>query len=320
LRVLDDSSESLDRAAGVLRGGGVVAFPTETVYGLGANAFDADAVARVFEIKRRPRFDPLIVHVLDEVMLGRVILGLSVLGVNLAAEFWPGPLTLVVSKRRQVPDLVTSGLTTVAVRMPSHSVARALLERVQFPLAAPSANPFGYLSPTRAEHVAAALGDGVDLIINGGPSEHGLESTIIQLDPDVAVLRLGAIPLAALEAVTGPLEIRQPDAGRELPRAPGSLPHHYAPRTPLRIVDFDEVPSEQRTAAGALAYREPPFGYRTARVLSPSGDLRQAATRFFELLHELDAAEVDRIDAEHLPERGLGAAMMDRLRRATASA
>jgi L-threonylcarbamoyladenylate synthase len=318
VQIVDGGSEGLDRAADVLRRGGVVAFPTETVYGLGANAFDASAVARVFEIKRRPNFDPLIVHVLDEVMLSRVVAGLSVAGVNLAAEFWPGPLTLVVPKRPEVPDLVTAGLTTVAVRMPANPIARALLERVQLPLAAPSANPFGYLSPTRAEHVAATLDSSVDLLIDGGRSEYGIESTIVALQPELALLRPGAIPLAELEAVAGPVAVARPEAAGELPRSPGRLPHHYAPRTPIRIVDFDAVPPQERASAGALAFAQLPHGYRAARVLAVSGDLREAAAHFFELLHELDAAKVDRIDAEHLPERGLGAAIMDRLRRATA--
>jgi L-threonylcarbamoyladenylate synthase len=318
LQVVDDSPSSLDRAAEILRGGGVVAFPTETVYGLAANAFDAGAVARIFDLKQRPRFDPLIVHVLDEVMLGGVVVGLSAVGVNLAAEFWPGPLTLVVSKRPAVPDLVTAGLATVAVRMPAHPTARALLERVQFPLAAPSANPFGYLSPTRAEHVAEGLDDRIDLLIDGGSTQYGLESTVLALEPEPAVLRLGAIPVAELEAVAGPLVVLQRDAAGASPRSPGRLLHHYAPHTPIRIVEFGAVPLEQRAGAGALAFHQAPDGYATARVLSASGDLRQAAAQFFELLHELDAAKVDRIDAEHLPERGLGAAMMDRLRRATA--
>jgi L-threonylcarbamoyladenylate synthase len=318
LQIVDASSESLDRAADVLHAGGVVAFPTETVYGLGANAFDASAVARVFEIKQRPSFDPLIVHVLDEIMLGRVVAGFPAIGVDLAAEFWPGPLTLVVPKRRELPDLVTAGLTTVAVRMPAHPIARALLERTQFPLAAPSANPFGYLSPTRAEHVSAMLDDRVDLLIDGGPSEYGLESTILALEPEPALLRLGAIPISELELVAGPLRFDRRQTG-EPPQAPGSLAHHYAPHTPIRVVDFADVPFERRAGAGALAFRQAPPGYRTACVLAPSGDLREAAARFFDLLHALDAAKVDRIDAEHLPDRGLGAAMMDRLRRATSN-
>jgi L-threonylcarbamoyladenylate synthase len=319
MQIVDAGAEALDRAAQVLRDGGVVAFPTETVYGLGANAFDADAVARIFEIKQRPHFDPLIVHVLNEAMLAKVAADVSARAGDLAALFWPGPLTLILRKRDAVPDLVTAGLPTVAVRMPAHPVARALLERVQLPIAAPSANMFGLLSPTRAEHVARMLEDRVDLIIDDGPSEHGLESTIVQLDPTPAILRLGAIPVAQIEAVTGPLKLLLRQDDDQPTEAPGRFLRHYAPRTPIRLVDFAHVPAGERRRAGALAYRNAPQGYQSARVLSAAGDLREAAARFFELLHELDAAEVDRIDAEPLPEKDLGAAMMDRLRRATSS-
>ncbi len=320
MQIVDAGAEALNRAAQLLRSGGVVAFPTETVYGLGANAFDVDAVARIFEIKQRPRFDPLIVHVLDEAMLAKVVTDVSARAGDLAALFWPGPLTLILRKRGAVPDLVTAGLPTVAVRMPAHPVARALLERLQLPIAAPSANTFGLLSPTRAEHVARMLGDRVDLIIDDGTSQHGLESTIVQPDPTPAILRLGAIPVAQIEAAIGPLELQIRQSDDQTSQAPGRFLRHYAPRTPIRLVDFVQVPAGERRGAGALAYREAPEGYRLACVLSASGDLREAAAHFFELLHELDAAEVDRIDAEHLPEKDLGAAIMDRLRRATSSA
>lgn len=301
------------RAASVLRAGGVVAFPTETVYGLGALAFDPLATARVFEIKRRPSFDPLIVHVLDEAMLERVVAGFPELARRLAARFWPGPLTLVLPKRPEVPDLVTAGLASVAVRMPAHPVARALLQEVDAPIAAPSANPFGALSPTRAEHVARGLGGRVDLILDGGPSEHGLESTIVALDPP-ALLRPGAVPPEAIEEVTGPLARGRP--GPAL--APGTLPQHYSPRTPLRLIDPEGVPATERTSAAALTLRREIEGYAASRVLSAAGDLREAAARFFEALHELDDLGLERIDAEPLPSRGLGLAMMDRLTRAAA--
>jgi len=162
--------------------------------------------------------------------------------------------------------------------------------------------------------VAATLDRRVDLVIDGGPSQYGLESTIVAFEPAPTLLRLGAIPISELQAVTGPLSVSRHDSQR--PRSPGRLPQHYAPRTPIRIVYFEDVPLEQRAEAGALAFRQAPAGYRATRALTPSGDLRQAAAKFFEFLHELDAAKVERIDAEHLPERGLGAAMMDRLRRA----
>jgi L-threonylcarbamoyladenylate synthase len=315
--VVDANAESLKRAASLLRAGGVVAFPTETVYGLGADAFDAKAVARIFEIKGRPAFDPLIVHVLDEAMLRRVAADISPAASELAARFWPGPLTLVLSKRPEVPEIVTAGLPTVAVRMPAHPVARALLELAARPLAAPSANPFGYLSPTRAQHVAPMLGDRADLILDGGPSDFGLESTIVRLTPRPELLRRGAIAVEEIEAVAGPLS--EPE-GETAPLSPGRLPQHYAPATRVRIVEFAAVPSDDRAGAAALAFRDAPAGYAHVRVLSERGELREAAARFFECMHDLDAARPSRIDAEPLPETGLGAAMMERLRRAVASA
>jgi L-threonylcarbamoyladenylate synthase len=303
------------RAVEVLRAGGTVVFPTETVYGLGGLAFDRLAVARIFEIKRRPCFDPLIVHVLDRAMLERVAFELPPIAETLAERFWPGGLTLVLRKRDAVPDLVTAGAPTVAIRVPSHPVARAVLAGLQAPIAAPSANPFGGLSPTRAEHVAKALGESVDLILDGGRSEHGLESTIVGFDPGPALLRPGAIPVEAIEAVVGPLT--RPRGGAIL--APGRLPQHYAPQTRLRVIDPSEVPQQERKRAAALTLRDEFRGYAATERLSPTGDLRQAAARFFEALHALDAMGLERIDAQPLPEGGLGLAMMDRLRRAAAS-
>lgn len=282
--LVDASPEQLDRAAATLRAGGVVAFPTETVYGLGADAFDATAVARIFEIKGRPAFDPLIVHVLDETMLRLVAESVSPAASELAARFWPGPLTLVLPKRAGVPDIVTAGLPTVAVRMPAHPVARELLERAGRPLAAPSANPFGYLSPTRAQHVARMLGPRVDLIVDGGPAAIGLESTIVRLAGRPELLRRGAIAAEDIEAIAGPLYA--PDlADDTTPLSPGRLPQHYAPATRIRIVEFDRVPGDERAGAAALAFYQAPAGYAHVRVLSEASELREAASRFFECLH-----------------------------------
>ncbi len=303
------------RAAALLRAGGVVAFPTETVYGLGALAFDPAAAARIFEIKGRPSFDPLIVHVLDETMLAQVVAGVPPLARRLMERFWPGALTIVLPKDPGLPALVTAGLPTVAVRRPSHPVARALLEAAGAPIAAPSANPFGGLSPTRAEHVAAALGDRVDLILDGGATNLGLESTIVALDPKPVLLRAGSIGVEEIEAEIGPLERETPSARL---RAPGGLPVHYAPRTPLRVVDPRSVALEERASAGALLLQGDCEGYAAVRELSGSGDLREAAAGFFEALHALDALGLSRIDAQPIPERGLGLAMMDRLARAAA--
>jgi L-threonylcarbamoyladenylate synthase len=312
---------AIARAAALLRSGGLVAFPTETVYGLGADALDARAVARIFEAKGRPSFDPLIVHVANEAMLSRVCRRPPPLARTLIDRFWPGPLTLVLEKSDDVPGIVSAGLPTVGVRSPAHPVARALIEAAGVPVAAPSANRFGALSPTRAEHVAAQLGDRVDLILDGGPTEHGVESTIVLVaNCAPALLRHGAIPVESLEPLTGPLRdltAGAPERERE-PLAPGQLASHYAPRTPLRIVDPHSVPRGARADAALLTLREPldGDGYAVVRSLAPDGDLRRAAAELFAALHDLDALGVARIDVEPMPERGLGRAIADRLRRA----
>ena len=305
--------ENLDRAAALLRNGAVVAFPTETVYGLGARAFDATAVARIFEAKARPSFDPLIVHVANETMLAAAVEEIPEAARKLIEAFWPGPLTLVLRKRDIVPSLVTSGLPTVAVRMPAHPVAKELLTRVGSPLAAPSANPFGYLSPTRATHVERMLGDRVDMILDGGPTQLGLESTIVMFEPRPTLLRPGALPIDDIVAVIGPVERRV--AKEAQPLAPGRLESHYAPATPIRII-ANEVPADERSGAGLLAYSDELGGYAMVRILSPSGDIREAAANLFEYLHELDVAGLTRIDVQAVPMQGIGVAIMDRLQRA----
>lgn len=312
--IVAPTPENLARAAAIIRGGGVVAFPTETVYGLGANAFDARAVSQIFEIKRRPSFDPLIVHIVDEAMLARVALPLSDCARQLAFAFWPGPLTLVLAKSPALPELVTAGLGTVGVREPSNTVARALIVLSGAPIAAPSANRFGHLSPTRAEHVQAQLGNVVDMIIDGGACERGVESTIVMLEPTPTLLRHGAISVEEIELLTGPLARGVSDGAA--PLAPGSLTHHYAPRTPLRVIDPHGVPHLQRSDAAALTFTEAVDGYADQRMLSPNADMREAAANLFTALHDLDARGLARIDAEPIPATGLGAAIMDRLQRA----
>lgn len=310
--VLPASPRSILRAAEILRAGGIVAFPTETVYGLGALAGNPQSVARIFEAKRRPHFDPLIVHVLDFPMLSRVAAEFPPLAQRLAERFWPGPLTIVLPKHPGVPALVTAGLPTVAVRMPAHPVARSLIEALGAPVAAPSANPFGRLSPTRAQHVVEGLGASVDLVLDGGPSEQGIESTIVALIPEPALLRPGAVAAESIESITGPLA--RDESG--IVTAPGQLEQHYAPRTPIRIVNPSGVSPAERAGAGLLAFSEVFDGYRAVRVLSANGDLREAAACFFNSVHELDALGLARIDAQPVPEHGLGLAIMDRLNRA----
>ncbi len=316
MSVLRADAAAIARAAAALGAGDCVAFPTETVYGLGAVAFDARAVAKIFEIKERPTFDPLIVHVLDTAMLDRVARAVPPLAAQLAERFWPGALTLVLAKRAEIPGIVTAGLESVAVRMPAHPVARALLAAVAAPIAAPSANPFGRLSPTSAEHVRAQLGARVEIVLDGGAAPLGIESTIVAFDPAPTLLRHGAIAREAIEAEIGPL-LDATAASGAAPQAPGQLPQHYAPRTPIRVVDA-LPPRAQRARAAYLGYTSGAEGYAAQRVLSPGGDEREAAAHLFEYLHELDALALERIDAARVPAHGLGAAIADRLARASA--
>ncbi len=312
---------AIDEAAAVLRRGGLVAFPTETVYGLGADAFNPRAVARVFEVKARPSFDPLIVHLADAADLARVSPTDDPRVDALAARFWPGPLTLVLPRRPEVPDLVTSGLDTVGVRVPAHSAARALIAASGTPVAAPSANPFGYVSPTTAAHVAELLGAAVDLVLDGGPCRVGVESTILSLAPGTpAILRPGGVPREALEEALG---VRLEVARRaRRPLAPGQLEKHYATRTPLRILpgSAGRAPGDAGRV-GLLAWRSAASGgYAATEVLAPDGSPETAAASLFAALRRLDAAGLDLILAEPCDEAGLGHAIMDRLRRAAGPA
>lgn len=316
-----DIEAEITRAAGLLRDGKLVAFPTETVYGLGANALDERAVARVFEVKGRPRFDPLIVHLADAGWLPKLVRELPAAARQLIDRFWPGPLTLVLPKTPAVPDLVTAGCETVAVRMPDHPVAQALLRAADLPVAAPSANLFGRISPTTAEHVREQLGDCVDLILDGGPCRVGVESTVVQLDVDgITLLRPGGTTLEALEATIGPVRVSTGLARGDLAAglvSPGTLLQHYAPRTPL-VVMPDAAAIESNGRLGLLAFQRPvdPSRFAAVEVLSPDGDLCEAAARFFAALRRLDAAGLELIVAEPFPEEGLGRALNDRLRRA----
>lgn len=308
--------EQLDRAVQLLRVGEAVAIPTETVYGLAANAFDADAVLKVFTAKQRPSFDPLIVHVGRREDVPRVAREMPPGAQALIDAFWPGPLTLVLPKCAEVPGIVTSGLDTVGVRMPAHPLTLELLRALDFPLAAPSANPFGYVSPTTAQHVADQLGDRIPYILDGGPCTVGVESTIIGWERDRWVLyRPGGTPAEAIEKVIGslPLAVKQ-----VLPVAPGMLESHYAPRMPLQVGEVRELLARhQGKRIGVIAFRMEYPAHRCVR-LSASGDLDEAARTLFAALRELDASDCDVILAERFPEVGLGRAINDRLRRAAA--
>jgi L-threonylcarbamoyladenylate synthase len=318
--VLSGADSAAIRLAGtIIKTGGLVAFPTETVYGLGCDAMNADAAAKIFEAKQRPQFDPLIVHIADRSQLDLVIASLPASGRRLMDAFWPGPLTLVLPKQPAIPDLVTAGRSTVAVRMPNHPVAQALIREGGTPIAAPSANPFGYVSPTTARHVVEGLGNNVDLILDGGPCPVGVESTIVSLaGPQPELLRPGSITIEQLGAVVG--SIRRSSSVHHTPVAPGQLSRHYATHTPLTIVTSAGARPilTDGERAGLLIYseaRSTDDRFAAVEVLSSSGDLREAARHLFAALRKLDSLGLDRIYAEPCKEEGLGIAIMDRLRR-----
>jgi L-threonylcarbamoyladenylate synthase len=312
---------STDRAAAVelLRKGEVVALPTETVYGLAADALDPIAVAKIFEAKGRPRFDPLIVHLPNHDWLEKIAAVPAQdrqLVSALIAKFWPGPLTIVLPKREIVPRIVTAGLPTVATRISAHSGFAEVARAFGKPLAAPSANRFGRVSPTTAKHVLDELGGHIPLIIDAGPTTHGIESTIVVIrDGRIEILRRGPITSEQLSQF-GNTEVAK--AGPKI-SSPGQLPSHYAPKTPLRIVgdlrSFE--PRDQRCALLAWSAVEKDERFVAIRHLSEQEDLREAAANLFRYLRELDALDLDLIVAERVPDQGLGGAILDRLQRAS---
>ncbi len=335
--IVGATAEELERARRELLAGGVVAIPTETVYGLAGVATDPAAVARIFAAKERPTFDPLIVHVghvraagVDQLAAAGIVdadgLGevARARADALMRAFWPGPLTLILPRGEAIPDLVTSGLDTVAVRMPRHPVAERLLALLGKPLAAPSANRFGRISPTTAAHVAAELGDRIALIVDGGPCAVGVESTIVALDRDGALtlLRPGLLGAEAIGAAAGTTVARAARVS-DTPSAPGMLASHYAPRKPLRLGEpaGDVGYLAFSGDAAAIAARLGPRA--VVRVLSPSGDLAEAARNLFARLRELDESAAETLVAEPVPTAlaadGLGHAIADRLQRAAAA-
>lgn len=306
----------INKAAQAIQQGDVVAFPTETVYGLGANALNAEAVAKIFEIKQRPFFDPLIVHVDSREMVREVVATVPAIADRCMEAFWPGPLTLVLPKSTVIPQIVTAGLDTVAVRMPQHEVALKLLQASGVPIAAPSANPFGYLSPTTAKHVASQLGDKVEIILDGGQCPVGVESTIVKIENEsIIVLRHGGVPVEEIEAIAGKV-VSMPSVKIE---APGQLPYHYAPKTKIVIVkDVSNIPDD--SSSGLILFKKRKLPYKNIHILhlSDEGDLRQAAANLFTCLHALDAMNLSVMYAEEVPQVGLGKAIMDRLLKAQA--
>lgn len=329
-RVLDairdeNRSASIDAAAAIIQRGGLVAFPTETVYGLGANALDPKAVARIFAAKQRPAFNPVIVHLSDASQLERVAASVPPIARTLADAFWPGPLTLLLPRRPEVPDAVTAGLDLVGVRVPAHPVARALIARSGVPIAAPSANSYTRTSPTTAAHVVAQLGDAVDLVLDGGPCAVGIESTVLDVSGEVPVLmRLGGVSREALEAVVGPVATPERTVEGDTPRpSPGMVERHYAPNA--RLVAFDGA---ERAAAwkaidelvargervGVIAFDVD--GTAGAPAIRMPSDAAGYARALYAALHLLDDAAAHVAFVERPPSDGEWAAIADRLRRA----
>ena len=310
----------IDSAKSFLEKGQLVGIPTETVYGLAGNALNAEAVALIFETKNRPSFDPLILHTSSLERVGEFVRDFPEKLKLLAENFWPGPLTLLLPRKAIVPDLVTSGLDRVAVRVPRHSLTLALLESVDFPLAAPSANPFGYISPTQPSHVEAQLGGKIPYILDGGVCAVGLESTIVGMEGDgLVIYRLGGLEIAEIEKLVGPVKIK--DHSSSNPQAPGLLESHYAPRTPFFIGNLSELIAEnleKNTDFAVLSFAEffPEVKPENQVALSPARNMHEAAKHLFSAMRKLDESPASLILAELMPETGLGKAINDRLRRA----
>lgn len=315
----DKIGNDINKAVEILKAGSLVSIPTETVYGLAANALNEKAVTRIFAAKNRPNFDPLIVHLSEKNQIFNYVKNFDDRFKVLADNFWPGPLTLLLEKKDIIPDLVTSGLKTVAIRIPNHPLTLKLLSLLDFPLAAPSANPFGYISPTRAQHVARQLGDHVDYILDGGPCNVGVESTIVGVENDkITVFRKGGMPIEQIENLIGPVVVR--DYSDSNPGAPGMLKSHYAPAKKLTIWPFNSPPPPYSYNIGYLRFKDPlpDIPERQQLILSPKGCLEEATRNLFAFMRILDEMNVEEIIAELLPETGLGRAINDRLRRAAA--
>ena len=300
----------MDKAAAILSAGGLVAFPTETVYGLGADARNGQAVARVYAAKGRPSFNPLIVHVAN-LDAAQQYAEFNALALQIAAEFWPGPLSLVLplADNHGLSDLVTAGLDSVAIRIPQHSVAQALLHRFNGPLAAPSANPSGRISPTKATHVLGDMNGKIDAVLDGGASNVGLESTILKVGTDVSLLRAGGLSVEQIEAAFGHSIAKPSDP--KTPQSPGQLQSHYAPNAQVRL-------NAEKAHEGEVLLGFGPDCKTALLNLSTTGDLVEAAANLFGYLREMDAMAQSNIAVSPIPMTGLGFAINDRLKRAAA--
>jgi len=306
-------------AAALLRRGELVGMPTETVYGLAGNALNSDTVLKIYTTKGRPHFNPLIVHLKDASEMS-VYGDVPVAARALAERFWPGPLTIVLPKKKNIPDIVTGGGDTVALRVPAHAMARELLSLVNFPLAAPSANPAGYISPVTAEHVHDQLGGKIAYILDGGACSVGIESTVVAfVQNELIVLRAGGVTLEELKRAGASAKLQTHATGQLA--SPGLLKSHYAPQTKLILGDLENLIEEHRErklAVLALSHLPRHAAIVAGEVLSPPGDLTQAARNLFAAMRRLDAAGAELLLAERMPERGFGIAINDRLERAAA--
>ncbi|HMI67813.1 MAG TPA: L-threonylcarbamoyladenylate synthase [Cyclobacteriaceae bacterium] len=314
--------KDINKAIALLEAGELVAIPTETVYGLAGNALDTTAITKIFVAKNRPYFDPLIVHVPSLQRAEQVVRSIPEKALILSNLFWPGPLTILLDKKQIIPDLVTAGLDTVGIRCPRHPLTLELLQKINFPLAAPSANPFGYVSPTRPEHVSEQLGDKISYILDGGPCPIGIESTIVGFEDDQTIVyRLGGLSLESIEDAIGGVSVQGHSSAN--PKAPGQLNSHYAPRKQLVLGTFPQLfKTYGQVQVGTLSFKTlfQEVEKRNQIVLSPSGNLEEAARNLFSGLRELDKMEVSIILAEEVPDIGIGKAINDRLRRAAAQA
>jgi L-threonylcarbamoyladenylate synthase len=312
--------KNIDLASTLLMRGDLVAIPTETVYGLAANALNEMAVLSIFEVKARPFFDPLIIHVHSIEALSQYAELHDVRLVLLANTFWPGPLTLLLPKKNAIPNVVTSGLEQVAVRIPNHLLTLELLKKLGVPLAAPSANPFGYISPTEAKHVIKQLGNKLAYVLDGGSCDVGLESTIVGVeDGELCVFRLGGLAIEEIEKIVGRVQLRLNNSSN--PKAPGQLKSHYAPKKPVLIGNINQLIKENTTKKiDIICFGEKEYTGNELTIfnLSPTENLKEAAINLFAFLRLGDESDADLIIAELLPEIGLGRAINDRLKRASA--
>lgn len=313
-------SKDISKAVQILNNDDVVAIPTETVYGLAANIYSEKGIRKIFEIKQRPLFNPLIVHVHSLEKAEELVSDFPEKAKKLAKAFWPGSLTLVLKKKSHIPDLITAGKDTVAIRMPNHPVTLSLLKELSFPLAAPSANPFGCISPTKASHVEGYFKNSISMVLEGGDCKNGIESTIIGFENNEPVLyRLGSISIEDINDVIGAIKIRNK---KELaPEAPGMLARHYAPKTKTYLVEDIEtfIQGHKNKKIGVIRFSGTMnlSNIEAFEVLSESGDLKEAASKLYSTLHKLDTLNLDMIVAEVFPDYGLGKTINDRLLRAT---